>query len=154
VGPRNLTPRIDVAWPSAILPLLDYSIRDNPERWVPTGGDTSAVANIELVMPLPALGMKAWDGWAGAAFADIGNVWHLSDLGRPTSNQPQYAGDIPFLRYGIGGGMRVATPVGPLQMDLAGNPQAAFSSSGRRVLLVEGWEEPALRFHLTLGALW
>ena len=154
VGPRNLTPRIDVDWPNAISPLLDYSIRDNPERWVPTGGDTTGVTTAELVMPLPALGMKTWEGWAGAIFADVGNVWQLSDVAEPTSNRPRYATDIPFLRYGIGGGMRVATPVGPLQVDLASNPAVIFGSGSTRALLVEGWEESALRFHLTLGALW
>jgi len=159
VGPRNESPRIDIDWPNGIRPVLDYAIRDNPERWVPTGGDTSAVSTIELVMPLPALGMKAWDGWAAAGFADIGNVWQISHPAgvpgaRPTSTLPRYAENIPLLRYGIGGGIRVATPVGPLQVDLASNPQSLFSSGSRRTLLVEGWEEPPFRFHLTLGALW
>ncbi len=154
VGPRNLTPRIDVDWPNAMQPLLDFSIRDNPERWVPTGGDTTGVGTAELVMPLPALGMKAWEGWAAAAFADFGNVWQLTSAGQPTSNLSRYASDIPLLRYGIGAGMRVGTPVGPLQIDVASNPQSAFSTGTQRVLLVEDWEEPPLRLHLTLGALW
>jgi len=159
VGPRNETPRIDIDWPSEIQPVLDYAIRDNPERWVPTGGDTSAVSTLELVMPLPALGMKAWDGWAAAGFMDIGNVWQLSypagiPGARPSSTLPRYAADTPVVRVGVGGGMRVATPVGPLQVDLAANPQSLFSSGSRRTLLVEGWEEPPFRFHLTLGALW
>ena len=158
VGPRNETPRIDIAWPHGIAPVLDYTVRDDPQRWVPTGGDTSAVTTFEWVMPLPALGMKAWDGWAAAGFADIGNVWQLTSSGArgsmPTSTLSRYSEDIPLLRYGIGGGMRVATPVGPLQIDLASNPQALFSTGSKRTLLVEGWEEPPFRLHLTLGALW
>ena len=60
---------------------------------------------------------------------------------------------MPFLRVGVGGGVRIDTPVGPLQMDLAVNPQAAFSQGGRRELLKTAWEEPDWRFHLTLGSL-
>jgi hypothetical protein len=50
--------------------------------------------------------------------------------------------------------MRVETPVGPLQLDLALNPQAAFATGTRRNLLVNEWREPSVRAHLTLGALW
>ena len=44
------------------------------------------------------------------------------------------------------------TPIGPLSLDFAVNPQAAAASGARRVQLVEELEEPPFRLHLTLGA--
>ncbi|MCB9668208.1 MAG: BamA/TamA family outer membrane protein [Alphaproteobacteria bacterium] len=150
VGPRNQAQRVDVDWPDGLAPVLDVSGRDTRDRWVPTGGDTTGVATAELLLPLPALGMPGWEGYAGALFADVGNVWQLGS-GEPTTKS--LAG-VPALRYGIGAGVRIATPVGPLQLDVASNVQAATARGARRDLLVRAWEEPPLRAHLSLGTLW
>ncbi len=154
VGPRNLAPRVDVDFPSQIQPVLDYAVRGDATRWVPTGGDTMGLGVFELQMPWPALGLTAWDGWAAAVFADIGNAWLVASDTTATSNAADTASLLPVVRKGVGGGLRVATPIGPLQLDVATNLDAALSTGARRVLLVDGWEEPAVRAHLTLGALW
>ncbi|MEZ4236126.1 MAG: BamA/TamA family outer membrane protein [Myxococcota bacterium] len=154
VGPHRAAPPLDVDWPGALGPAIDYVLRDDPTRWTPTGGDTMASLSTELLIPLPAVGLTGWDGYAGELFADAGNVWlldpQLEDL---QGNDPLLAAQ-PFFRLGVGVGMRIAPPVGPLQFDLALNPQAAFATGDRRTLLVNEWREPAVRAHLTLGALW
>lgn len=153
IGPHNLASRLDLDWPAGLEPLIDYTIRANTERWVPTGGDTSALGIFELITPLPALGLTGWDGYALALFADVGNVWLLDDRADATSELPRYARHLPALRVGTGIGARVATPVGPMQVDLALNPQALLAKGERRRLLVHGFDEPAFRAHLTLGAM-
>ncbi|MBA2321555.1 MAG: BamA/TamA family outer membrane protein, partial [Deltaproteobacteria bacterium] len=154
VGPRALSSRLDVDFPSGIDPIIDYALRDDATRWVPTGGDLSGVGTIELQIPWPAVGLTAWEGWAGALFADVGNVWLLSPDTTVTTNEPAYADLLPPVRTGVGLGVRVATPVGPLQLDGATNLQALTADGERRILLVEEWEEPRFRLHLSLGALW
>jgi outer membrane protein assembly factor BamA len=152
IGPHNITPPLQVDWPDGIDPVIDYALRDEPDRWTPTGGDTTASGTFELLMPLPALGFKGWEGYAIDLFADVGNVW-LLQTGRVQSDQDPYRELLPALRLGVGLGFRVDTPIGPLQVDFAGNPQVWFSSGAKRELLVEGWREPVGRAHLTLGAL-
>ena len=154
VGPRALASRLEVDFPSQIDPIIDYSLRNRASRWVPTGGDLSAQGSLELQIPWPAIGLTAWDGWAGAVFADFGNAWLLSPDTTVTSNLPRYAALIPTLRTGLGAGLRVATPVGPLQLDLATNLQALTATGDQQALLRDEWEEPQFRAHLSLGALW
>ncbi|MFT5461041.1 MAG: outer membrane protein insertion porin family [Myxococcota bacterium] len=153
LGPRNITPRVDVAWPSAIAPVLEYSVRDDPDRWVPTGGDTAGVGTVELLMPLPALGLPGWTGYSAAVFADIGNTWLLATDARATSELRRYAPAVPAVRVGVGVGLRIATPIGPLQLDVASNLQSASAKGRTRTLLRTDWEESPFRAHLTLGAL-
>jgi outer membrane protein assembly factor BamA len=106
-------------------------------------------------MPLPALGLSKWQGYSAAFFADVGNVWLLGTRGAlATSQRPAYAASLPALRYGLGTGLRIATPIGPLQLDVAFNPVAWTATGPQRALLVEEWEEPSVRAHLSLGALW
>jgi outer membrane protein assembly factor BamA len=150
VGPQNVTPALQVDWPNGIGPAIDYALRDNPERWTPTGGDTNAVGTLELLVPLPALGLTSWEGYAGEIFGDVGNAWLLD----PDAEAASEREDVPLLRWGAGVGARVDTPIGPLQLDIAINPQVWFAEGERRVLLVEQWREPPARAHLTLGALW
>lgn len=153
VGPRNRASRVDIAWPSGISPLVDYATRDDPERWVPTGGDTRATTTIELLMPLPALGLPGWEGYALELFADIGNVWLLGEQTQATTDEPEFASQLPPYRVGVGGGVQVATPVGPLQVDIGVNPQAAWAADPTvREFLTGQFEEPRVRVHLTLGA--
>lgn len=153
VGPRNMASHLDIDWPRALDPLIDYTVRDDSERWVPTGGDTSALGSFELLVPLRVLGATNWDGYALALFADVGNVWLLDPHATASSELPQWAADVPLLRVGTGVGARAATPIGPLQLDFAFNPQAITAQGARRALLVDRWEEPSFRAHLSLGAL-
>ncbi len=149
VGPRNQAQRVQVDWPDGIGPVLDLTERDDRTRWIPTGGDTTAVGIAELLLPLPALGLPSWDGYAAALFADVGNVWLVGPGKATSSGLPE----APMIRYGVGAGARVDTPVGPLQLDLAANPATVLASPETQALL-EAWEEPTLRFHLSLGTLW
>ena len=161
VGPQTTSDQLAVAWPEQIGPLVTYTTRDDPDRWVPTGGDTVADGTIELIMPLPEIGFTSWEGYALAAFVDVGNVWLLElrtpsvllDDDLPTSKRPDLQPDIPALRVGLGFGLRVDTPVGPLQLDVAGNLQALTATERIRSLLVDQWDEPKARIHLTLGSL-
>ena len=112
------------------------------------------LTSLELIAPLPALGLYAWDGYAAALFVDAGNVWLLTP-GVDATSENQAIRDIfdPILRYSIGAGLRVSTPVGPLQVDLATNPAVIMATGIRRELLVEQWREPPLRAHISLGTL-
>ncbi len=152
VGPRNLAPRVDIDWPDALAPAIDASLRDDPDRWVATGGDTLATGTLEALLPFRLLGLADWDGYYLAAFGDVGNTWILGP-GEADSQLDTYADLIPPLRVGTGLGLRAATPVGPLQFDLALNPAAIAATGEQRTLLVDRWEEPLFRLHLTLGAL-
>jgi outer membrane protein assembly factor BamA len=77
-------------------------------------------------------------------FADVGNVWFLDPGVVVTSltEDPE-----PLLRYGAGVGLRYATPVGPIQLDLGVNP----------VYLQQAWSEVRgevpWRLHFSLGAI-
>lgn len=152
VGPRNSVAPLAVNWPEEIAPIVDWSRVDNPIRWVSTGGDTLAMGTAEWLVPLPVLGLKSYEGYAGALWIEAGNVWLLD--GTATSEFQQYT-DIfhPVVRWSFGGGLRVVTPVGPLQIDLAVNPDAAFATGAVRDLLRGSWDEPAFRAHLSLGTL-
>jgi outer membrane protein assembly factor BamA len=148
LGPRNLVPLPDIPWPDGLDPVMVEAARDEADRWVPTGGDVLASATIEALVPFPVLGLSAWDGYALAGFADAGNAW-LVGPGRVDTDGL----DLPALRVGSGVGLRAATPVGPLQFDVAVNVAAVTSTSERRVLLVDAFDEPSARVHLSLGAL-
>jgi outer membrane protein assembly factor BamA len=144
-----------VAWPDAIGPMVDYVLADAPTRWVATGGDARAMTTIELLFPLSALGLGAWDGYSAALFSDIGNTWLLSDLATASSDSEAVRAVYqPVVRYSAGAGVRIATPIGPLQVDVAVNPDALFATDDRRLLLRGAWEEPSVRAHLSLGTLW
>jgi outer membrane protein insertion porin family len=87
----------------------------------PTGGNALLVINAEWRFPI-------WRWLKGAVFFDAGAVSPtVGDLG------------LDDLRSGIGGGLRLATPVGPVRLDL-GYP-----------LDDQPGEHRALRVHLTVG---
>ncbi len=64
----------------------------------PTGGNIFALTNMEFRIPF-------WKGLGVVAFLDSGNVWK-------TANQIE-----PDFKHTIGGGIRYATPVGPVRVD-------------------------------------
>lgn len=152
VGPRNEVDQVLVDWPDELLPIVTEAIRTDSTRWVSTGGDTLALASVEWLVPLPVLGLKSYEGYAAAIWAEAGNTWLQSATA--TSELPQYrALFAPPLRYAVGAGLRVVTPIGPLQIDLASNPAVALARGEVQKLLRDDWEEPAFRAHLSLGTL-
>lgn len=73
----------------------------------PTGGNTLALANVELRLPSPVLaGRLRW-----AVFVDGGGVWERGGA----------LGTNAFFRFTPGFGFRFATPLGPMRFDLAYN---------------------------------
>lgn len=155
VGPRNKVASVDLDWPDALEPLIDRSLRDDPTRWVSTGGDTMARGTVELELPLPVLGLREWDGYAAALFADVGNTWLLGEGATATSEQARYQSLFhDLVRVGVGAGLRMVTPIGPLRIDVAANPVGLQATGARRKLLRQEWEEPGVRAHLSLGSLW
>lgn len=147
VGPRQKVRQLDLDWPAGIGPAVGWQQGDSATRWVSTGGDTYGKASIDLLIPLPVLGLTAWDGYELALFTDAGQVLLVD----PDSVVTSSSLDAPVLRFGSGVGLRVLTPVGPLQADLAFNPVAI--AQGPDGLLRREWEEPVARIHLSLGTL-
>lgn len=113
-----------------------YTIRGYEERKVgpvdsnldPLGGASLAVGNIEYTYPLFSF-LKV------AAFYDVGNVWEK--MGDIFSSQDGTGGlNSGGLKSGIGLGLRIKTPIGPIMLDY-GIPmdkqsgESAKKSSGR-----------------------
>jgi outer membrane protein insertion porin family len=139
VGPRNRLEAYDPGYPPEIAPVLEYLRRGDPYRWVATGGDAMLLGTVELKVPFPLLGLRSWDDAALVGFADVGNAFLLEDLVETTSMQE---GGEPFLRTGVGVGLRYFTVLGPFQLDLGLNPW-----------MIEERDEVPFRFHLSLGTL-
>lgn len=74
-------------------------------RIAPVGGNTQAVANVELRFPSPIFSSRL----RLATFVDAGSVWQRG------------LSDIDF-RVTPGAGIRVSTPLGPARFDVAYNP--------------------------------
>jgi outer membrane protein insertion porin family len=72
-----------------------------------TGGNTLAVANVELRVPSPIFSSRL----RLAAFVDAGGVWQRNEPNSPA-----------VIRVTPGVGLRLATPLGPARLDLAYNP--------------------------------
>jgi outer membrane protein insertion porin family len=139
VGPKNRVESVDVDFPTEIDPLIRYSRRHDPYRWVPTGGDGMLAFTAELKIPAPLLGIRKLPDAAIVGFVDAGNVYLLKADERSTTT---ILGGEPFLRTSFGGGFRYATPIGPLQLDLGINTDP----------MVDRGEE-SYRIHLSLGTL-
>jgi len=143
VGPKNRVAISDLPWPSQLEPVVDEIYRQDPIRWVPTGGDSMLRGSFEVWTPLETLRIPA-PGTSLVAFVDAGNVYFMDPtiLATSTVVDPE-----PVLRLGTGLGIRVATPVGPVQVDLGVNPSYYTSAWSK-----ERGEEP-WRLHLSLGSL-
>ena len=88
-----------------------FSSLSEPDRvTLPVGGNTVAVANLELRMPSPFFPERLQI----AFFADAGQVWT-----RGASGAEQSFGSIK-ITPGIG--FRVGSPVGPIRLDIGYNP--------------------------------
>jgi outer membrane protein assembly factor BamA len=100
-------------------------------------------ASLEMWTPLEVLHIPA-PGTSLVAFVDAGNVYFRDPtiLATSTIVDPE-----PVLRIGAGLGLRLATPVGPVQVDWGINP-AYFTQTWAQ----ERGEEP-WRLHLSLGSL-
>ena len=72
-----------------------------------TGGNTLAVANIELRVPSPVFSSRL----RLAAFIDAGGVWQRNEPNSPA-----------VIRITPGVGIRLTTPLGPARLDVAYNP--------------------------------
>jgi outer membrane protein assembly factor BamA len=87
-------------------------------------------------------------------FADVGNTWLLGpDSIASSMTEETEAIFNPLFRVGLGLGLRMDTPVGPIQADLGVNPDRFFGSEQKQILLRDQWQEPAIRLHLSFGAL-
>jgi outer membrane protein insertion porin family/translocation and assembly module TamA len=82
-------------------------------RAVPTGGNTLMVGNLEARLPSPFLP----DVLRYAVFVDAGRVWNRD-------RSSTVAGGFRELRITPGGGIRIASPVGPIRVDVGYNPYA------------------------------
>ena len=76
-------------------------------RVAATGGNSLAVANVELRVPSPVFSSRL----RLAAFVDAGGVWQRGGKERTA-----------VIRVTPGVGLRVATPLGPARLDVAYNP--------------------------------
>jgi outer membrane protein insertion porin family/translocation and assembly module TamA len=77
---------------------------------LPVGGNSVAVANVELRMPSPFIP----DRLQVAFFADAGQVWTRGGTGAEQS--------FGNMKVTPGIGVRVASPVGPIRLDIGYNP--------------------------------
>ena len=91
----------------------DPRVKRHTWRAVPTGGNTLVVANLEARLPSPFLS----DLLRYAVFVDAGRVWNREVA---SSN----AGGFRAIRVTPGAGLRVASPVGPIRVDVGYNPYA------------------------------
>ena len=105
-----------------------YTIRGYKERDVgpkdqsgdQIGGGTLAIANAELTVPII-------ENLKGALFIDAGNVWAVPD------SKPRDGIAPGGIRVGVGVGVRIKTPIGPVKLDYGFpvNPSSNQSKAGR-----------------------
>ncbi|MEW5758735.1 MAG: outer membrane protein assembly factor BamA [Candidatus Omnitrophota bacterium] len=95
----------------------------DPQTDEPIGGEAIMVGNIEYIFPI-------FQFVKGAAFYDIGNVWE----------KVENFGSGHF-RSGIGVGLRVKTPMGPVRIDY-----------GYPLNLEPGEEKRSGKFHFSMGS--
>jgi outer membrane protein insertion porin family/translocation and assembly module TamA len=94
----------------------------------PIGGHTMTENSVEMRVPL-------WGNLSGVLFADAGNVWNNA-----------WDFNLNDLRYDVGPGLRYATPIGPIRVDLG------YQLNPIPGLLVNGVPEPRrFRVHFSIG---
>jgi outer membrane protein insertion porin family/translocation and assembly module TamA len=105
-------PTGECVWPTQAMDTVYFSsdTLKTPSRVLPVGGNSVAVANVELRMPSPFLPERVQI----AFFADAGQVWT-----RAASRAEQSFGS---LKVTPGVGVRVGSPVGPIRLDIGYNP--------------------------------
>jgi outer membrane protein assembly factor BamA len=86
------------------------SKRATTPRTLPVGGNSVVVANVELRMPSPYIPNRL----QVAFFADAGQVWTRGGTGVEQS--------FGSLKVTPGVGVRLASPVGPIRLDIGYNP--------------------------------
>ncbi|HCH64962.1 MAG: hypothetical protein CL927_14920 [Deltaproteobacteria bacterium] len=140
VGPANFSSRPNLNMPTGLDPAMEgKALRNAPGHWVWTGGDSLFQTTLELRIPFTALGLSDWDGTNFFVFSDVGQVQLLDDAVVTSSTARGL--NRPY-RYGVGAGIRVATPIGPAAIALGVNPEP-----------IGAWEEPRILPHITLGEL-
>jgi len=105
-----------------------YTIRGFKERDIgpkdqsgdAIGGGTLAIANAELTFSII-------ENLKGAFFVDAGNVWHVPD------SRPKGGISPGGIKVGVGIGVRIKTPIGPVKLDYGFpvNPSEDQSHTGR-----------------------
>ena len=85
----------------------DRPINPDSVQVAATGGNTLALANVELRLPSPLFSSRV----RFAAFVDAGGTW----------TRQQERSD-PVIRVTPGVGLRLGTPLGPARLDVAYNP--------------------------------
>jgi outer membrane protein assembly factor BamA len=100
---NELGPVVYVVPVGAVSPVID----PDSVRVAATGGNSLAVANVELRVPSPLLSSRL----RLAAFVDAGGVWQRGGNERTA-----------VIRVTPGVGLRIATPLGPARLDVAYNP--------------------------------
>ncbi|MGH7676677.1 MAG: autotransporter assembly complex protein TamA, partial [Gemmatimonadales bacterium] len=111
-GLNELGPAVYVTSDTTDVPGGDVIVRGNDTlyrhlRVSPTGGNTAFVINAELRFPAPAMGGRVRLG----VFVDIGQVWEREE-------QLLTFDDV---RVTPGVGLRFATPLGPIRLDVGYN---------------------------------
>ncbi len=114
--------------------LLDPSSGLSARQVVLRGGDVYLNPRLELRVPLG-------DQLSTALFFDAGNLWVDPALMQPLR-----------LRYSIGSGLRLGTPVGPLVFDYGFNLERLTEELGLPLATPRPWEDLGA-FHFSIGLL-
>jgi outer membrane protein insertion porin family len=106
-----IAPTGECVTPTTAMDTVYFSsdITARPSRILPVGGNSVAVGNLELRMPAPYIP----DRLQVAFFVDAGQVWTRGASGAEQS--------FGHLRFTPGIGVRIASPVGPIRLDVGYN---------------------------------
>lgn len=144
-GQNQLGPVVRVISPTGV----DTAVVDTVT--VATGGNALLIGNAELRFPLPRLGGRL----SGAAFVDVGQLFE----------RREELVDLSQTRVTPGMGIRIATPLGPMRLDVAytGYPPETgplYRKEGSQLVLVDpayrpaspgSWRSRHLVFHFSVG---
>jgi outer membrane protein assembly factor BamA len=118
VGPANSRLWTDFDFPEQLDGVVQEGFYEQSgNRWVPTGGDSFALANLELHLPIGGIDV---DTASVVLFTDIGRLQFISSQVQTDSINQQLD---PLFRYSTGVGFRYGTVIGPIAFDLGINPQ-------------------------------